>query len=54
MTIRPIRYPRASWSIQKSPVYAVAGRLMTVSALVSVATMEKQIAHHGTPRPARK
>jgi hypothetical protein len=39
---------------QKSEVYAVAGTLLNVSALVSVATMEKQIAHQGSPRPPRK
>jgi hypothetical protein len=30
-------------------VYAVAGMLMKVSALVSVATTLSMMAHHGTP-----
>ena len=37
-----------------SAPYAVAGTLMKVSVLVSVATMVKQIAHQGTLRPVRK
>ena len=36
------------------PAYAAAGTPMNVSVLVSVATMVKQIAHHGTDRPVRK
>ena len=37
-----------------SPPYAVAGTLMKVRVLVSVATMVKQIAHQGTDWPVRK
>ena len=36
------------------PVYAAAGTPMNVMVLVSVATMVKQIAHHGTEWPVRK
>ena len=36
------------------PAYAPAGTPMKLRVLVSVATMVKQIAHHGTERPVRK
>ena len=36
------------------PAYADAGTPMNDSVLVSVATMVKQMAHHGTVRPVRK
>ena len=36
------------------PAYAGAGTPMNDSVLVSVATIVKQIAHHGTDRSARK
>jgi len=36
------------------PAYADAGTPMNVSVLVSVATIVKQMAHHGTERPVRK
>ena len=36
------------------PAYAVAGTLMNVRVLVSVATIVKQIAHQGTDCPVRK
>ena len=36
------------------PAYAPAGTPMKLRVLVSVATIVKQIAHHGTERPVRK
>ena len=45
------------WAICRNvmlPAYAPAGTPMKLSVLVSVATMVKQMAHHGTERPVRK
>ena len=51
---RPMTYPNTSCRNVMSPAYAMAGTLMNVSVLVSVATIVKQIAHHGTERAVRK
>ena len=44
----------ASCKNPKSPEKASPGMLMMVSVLVSAATMESEIAHHGMVRSARK
>jgi hypothetical protein len=53
-TIRPSRYPVAIWRNVRLVVYASPGLLMNVRALVSVATTENSIAHHGIFLPATK
>jgi len=52
--MRPTRYPAATCRKPKFPRYATPGILMNVSALVSVATTEKRIAHQGICWPAMK
>ena len=51
---RPITYPSASCRNVMFPVKAEAGTPMNDSVLVSVATIVKQMAHHGTVLPVRK
>src|SRR3954471_3535243 len=52
--IRPSTYPAASCRNVQFPAYADAGTPMKVSVLVSVATIVKQIAHHGVDWSVRK
>ena len=52
--MRPRRYPNGSWRNVRSPRAAIPGTEITVSAEVSVATIENMIAHHGSPRRPRK
>ena len=47
-------YPIASCRNVMFPANACAGTPMKLSVLVSVATMVKQMAHHGTDRSLRK
>jgi hypothetical protein len=52
--MRPSRYPKGSWRNVRSPRAAIPGTEITVSAEVSVATIENMIAHHGSPWRPRK
>ena len=52
--IRATRYPSTSCRKPKLVSYASPGTLIMVSVLVSAATMESAIAHHGASWLARK
>src|SRR5262252_3550677 len=46
--------PTKNWPYSQFSLYAVAGTEMMVTALISVARKERQAAHHGIRRRARK
>jgi hypothetical protein len=52
--MRPSRYPNVSWRKVRSPRAPMPGTEMTVSAEVSVATIERRMANAGRSRAPRK
>jgi len=54
MTTRARKEPMKNWAYSQFSMYAMAGTEIMVTALISVATKDRQAAHQGIFLPPRK